>query len=375
MSERVVTEIAQRTAGYRPQLDGLRAFAVLCTVIHHWVPSVFWWRTWFPFGVAGVRLFFVLSGFLITAILLDQRRAIEAGNQSPGLSLRHFFVRRVLRLVPAFYLVLFVGSALDLGALRETLYWHLPYLSNVGMILDGRWLPGITHLWSLAVEEQFYIVWAFVILFIPRKGLVPAIGTAIVAAPVFRGVGVAAGWADMTIAFNPIACLDTLGMGALLAVLFRGEGGERGERIREPLLRACLWIGLPLLVASILGEREFGEVFRRNVNLPMQEFALALVFTWVVARAAVGFRGPIGWVLENRVVVSMGMMSYAIYLFHPIVAKGVVRWLAVGWTYWPKVAMSAFVTISLAWLSWQFIETPARNLGRRFLYVKPNPPD
>lgn len=369
MNERVETAVANRAAGYRPQLDGLRAFAVLCTVIHHWIPGVIFWKSWFPFGVAGVRLFFVLSGFLITAILLDQRRAIESGRQSTGLSLRHFFLRRVVRLVPAFYLLLLVGSALDLGALRETLYWHLPYLSNLGMILDGRWLPGISHLWSLAVEEQFYIVWAFVVLFIPRPFLVPSLFAAIVSAPVFRTVGVAAGWADMTISFNPIACFDTLGMGSLLAVLFRGEWGQRGERLRDPLLRGCLIVGVPLLVISIWGEREWGDAFRRNVNLPLQEFALALVFTWVVARAAVGFRGPVGWVLENRFVTALGMMSYAIYLFHPIVAKGVVRWIAVGWSYWPKVGMSAFVTLALAWLSWQFIEAPARRFGRRFAYV------
>lgn len=370
MKERVESAMTRDVRGYRVQLDGLRAFAVLCTVIHHWIPALTFWKSWFPFGVAGVRLFFVLSGFLITGILLDQRRAIDAGTQDASFSLRNFFLRRVVRLVPAFYLVLLVGSLLDLGALRETLHWHLPYLSNLGMILDGRWLPGITHLWSLAVEEQFYIVWAFLMLFLPRRLLVPCVLCAIVIAPVFRGIGVAAGWADMTIGFNPISCLDTLGMGSLLAILFRGEWGERGERIREPLLRSCLWLGLPLLVASIVGEHRYGESFRRNINIPLQESALALVFTWLVARAAVGFSGPVGRLLSNPLVVSAGMMSYGIYLFHPIVAQGVLRWLAVDWAFYPKIAMCAFVTLSLAWLSWQFIEAPARRAGRRFRYLK-----
>jgi peptidoglycan/LPS O-acetylase OafA/YrhL len=370
MEVRVDSAATRAVSGYRIQLDGLRAIAVLCTVIHHWAPALTFWKSWFPFGVAGVRLFFVLSGFLITGILLDQRRAIEAGTQDTSFSLRNFFLRRVVRLVPAFYLLLLVGSLLDLGALRETLYWHLPYLSNLGMILDGRWLPGITHLWSLAVEEQFYIVWAFLMLFLPRRMLVPCILISIVMAPVFRGVGVAAGWADMTIGFNPISCLDTLGMGSLLAVLFRGEWGERGERMREPLLRICLWIGLPVLVLTIVGEHHYGDPFRRMINIPLQESALALVFTWLVARAAVGFSGPAGKFLSNRLVVATGVMSYGIYLFHPIVAQGVMRWLAVGWPYYPKIAMSAFVTLSLAWLSWQFIEAPARRAGRRFRYLK-----
>ncbi len=370
MDERVETSVARKADGYRIQLDGLRAFAVLGTMIHHWIPNAVFWKTWFPFGMAGVRLFFVLSGFLITGILLDQRRAIEASAQDTSFSLRNFFLRRVVRLVPAFYLLLLVAAALDLGAVRATLHWHIPYLSNLGLAVHGRWLSGVSHLWTLAVEEQFYVVWAFLILLVPRRALVPSIIAAIVAAPVFRSAGVAAGWGDITIGVNPIACFDTLGMGSLLAVLFRGEWGERGERIREPLLRFCLWVGVPLLLVSILGERHYGESFRRNVNLPLQESVLALVFTWVVARATTGFRGPVGKILSNPIIVSMGVMSYAIYLFHPIVGKGVVRWLAVGWPYYPKVALSAFVTFALAWLSWQFIEAPARRYGRRFLYLK-----
>ncbi|MGE4607632.1 MAG: acyltransferase family protein, partial [Myxococcota bacterium] len=124
MTERVQTAETRAVAGYRIQLDGLRAFAVIGTMIHHWIPTVIFWKTWFPFGVAGVRLFFVLSGFLITGILLDQRRAMEAGQQGYGFSLRNFFARRIVRLVPAFYLLLLIGSLLDLGALRETLHWH-----------------------------------------------------------------------------------------------------------------------------------------------------------------------------------------------------------------------------------------------------------
>lgn len=361
---------SERPPGYRIQLDGLRAIAVTFTVIHHWIPNAIFWKTWFPFGIAGVRLFFVLSGFLITSILLDQRFAIERGRQQRSTSLGHFFLRRVLRLVPAFYLVLLVGAALDLGALRETLHWHLPYLSNFGMIVDGRWLPGISHLWSLAVEEQFYIVWAFAMLWLPRRAIVPAIVLSILAAPTFRTTGVLLGWSDMAIAFNPIACFDTLGIGALLAVLWRSDVATALPRWREPFLRAALWIGLPLLLATVLGEKLAGESFRRSVSLPIQESAMALVFCWIVARANVGFSGVVGALLRNPLLVRLGIMSYAVYLFHPIVAIAVVRWFAVGWSYWPKVAFSAFLTLSLAWLSWEFLEAPARRFGRRFAYVE-----
>ncbi len=360
---------SQRPPGYRVQLDGLRAIAVTATVIHHWVPDAIFWKTWFPFGVAGVRLFFVLSGFLITSILLDQRFAVEAGEQNRATSLGHFFLRRVMRLVPAFYLFLLVGSLLDVGAIRDTVLWHLPYLSNLGMILDGRWLPSITHLWSLAVEEQFYIAWAFLMLWLPRRAILPCIGLAIVAAPLFRTTGIALGWADMTISFNPVACLDTLGMGALLAVLWREDIHTQAPRYRERFLRMSLVVGLPLFLATIVGQRVGGEEFRRSVSIPIQESAMAMVFTWLVARAAVGFGGPAGRFLTNKFIVRLGVLSYAVYLFHPAVANAVVRWFSVGWTYWPKVGFSAFLTLSLAWLSWEFLEEPARRYGRRFAYV------
>ncbi|MCP5043128.1 MAG: acyltransferase [bacterium] len=370
MEDRAESKATRSGGGYRIQLDGLRAFAVLCTVIHHWVPNQVFWKSWFPFGVAGVRLFFVLSGFLITGILLDQRRAIDAGTQTASFSLGHFFLRRVMRLVPAFYLLLFVGSWLDLGALRETLYWHIPYLSNLGLILDGRWLPGITHLWTLAVEEQFYIVWALLMVFLPRRAIVPCIVLAVATAPVFRTTGTLLGWADMSIGFNPISCLDTLGMGSLLAVLVRAEWSERGKQIREPLLRFCLWAGLALTTFTILGEQQQGDWFRRQVVVPVQETGMALFFTWLVARASVGFSGAAGALLSNPLIVKIGVMSYAIYLFHPIVAHGVIRDLAVGWSYWPTIGLSAFLTLAFAWLSWEFIEAPARRYGRRFLYVR-----
>jgi len=365
-----IGETSERPAGYRVQLDGLRAIAVTFTVIHHWIPDVIFWKTWFPFGVAGVRLFFVLSGFLITHILLDQRFAIEAGRQNRATSLRHFFLRRVFRLVPIFYLMLLVCTVFDLGAIRETLVWHLPYLSNLGMILDGRWLPGITHLWSLSVEEQFYIFWAGMMLWMPRRAILPSIVAAIVIAPVFRTTGVLLGWADMTIAFNPVACLDSLGFGALLAVMWRTDVHPTLARHRERVLRISAAIGLPLLAFTIVGQKLGGEEFRRNISLPLQETSLAMIFAWVVARATVGFTGAIGAFLTNGLVVRLGIMSYAVYLIHPIVAIVVVKYLAIGWTYWPKVAFSAFLTLAIAWLSWEFIEAPARRYARRFAYVE-----
>jgi peptidoglycan/LPS O-acetylase OafA/YrhL len=328
MSERDDASAAESISGYRIQLDGLRAIAVVMTMVFHWTPPGVVWKSWFPFNISGVRL------------------------------------------VPAYYFLLIVGAILGIGAIRSTLPWHLAYLSNVNLIVEGRWLPGVFHLWSLAIEEQFYIGWALLILLAPRRWLLPCVVGAVVLAPIFRSTGVALGWANMTIRLNPVACLDSLGMGALLAFLVRPEWSGRWVRWREPFLRGCLWTGLPLLAVTILGLNLHGGNWNRNVNVPIQELALALVFTWLVARAAVGFRGPFGAFLSNAVVVKIGVVSYALYLYHPIVGPWLRQALPRDFPFSLWLAASTAVTFGAAWLSWVALERPVKRLGRHFAYTR-----
>ena len=113
---------------YMPQLDALRAIAVgLVVVYHFWRPA----RQSLHFGSIGVRIFFVLSGFLITGILLEARRELDAGRTSPGAAVRRFYLRRVLRIFPVYYLVLAIAWAGNVVGAREGIAWHAAYLSNL----------------------------------------------------------------------------------------------------------------------------------------------------------------------------------------------------------------------------------------------------
>ena len=134
-----------------------------------------------PWGEWGVQLFFVLSGFLITGILLRCRGDEDAGGKISRM--RQFYVRRFLRIFPLFYAVLFAAALLNIRPVRETLLWHVSYLSNLQMALAGGWSGPVSHFWSLAVEEQFYLLWPCLILFLPRKYLLWAILIAIATAP------------------------------------------------------------------------------------------------------------------------------------------------------------------------------------------------
>ncbi|RUU12827.1 acyltransferase, partial [Mesorhizobium sp. M7A.T.Ca.TU.009.01.3.2] len=144
------------------QLDALRAIAVTMVLYSHFFaegPS-FW-------GHIGVRLFFVLSGFLITRLLLEARSATEF---ETGPALRSFYIRRMLRIFPPYFAVLGFVWLVDLDQSRGSLVWHALYLSNFWYALHNNWNPWVLgHFWSLSIEEQFYLAWPLVVLLAPRR--------------------------------------------------------------------------------------------------------------------------------------------------------------------------------------------------------------
>jgi peptidoglycan/LPS O-acetylase OafA/YrhL len=153
--------------------------------------------------------------------------------QGVGFTLRQFYIRRFLRIFPLFYATLLVAWACGVAEVRASIGWHVAYLSNVYFALTDAWHPPVSHFWSLAVEEQFYLVWPFLVLLAPARLLVPAIVAAIAMAPAFRWIGAAAGVREMVLYNVPIAALDALGIGALLAVLPATRPGLRAVAERR----------------------------------------------------------------------------------------------------------------------------------------------
>ena len=139
---------------YLPELDTLRALAVTGVIVHHYVPA----HELGILAIGGVELFFVLSGFLITRLLLAARREVERGRQHRAAALGRFYARRALRIFPLYYLVVAVLAAVDLPPAREILPWLLTYTLNFHMASRG-YVDHFAHFWTLAVEEQFYLVW------------------------------------------------------------------------------------------------------------------------------------------------------------------------------------------------------------------------
>ena len=356
-----------RALRYRPQVDALRAVAVVAVMLHHFIPDRVPGGAFVHWGGVGVRLFFTISGYLITNILWQEKHLIAQGMWTVGAAARRFYMRRFLRIFPVFYLVVAVTAWLDFSLMRSTFGWHATYLSNVWVAQHG-WV-GPSWFWSLAVEEQFYLLWPWVILLVPRHQLRRTCVGAIILAVLYRLVVTKmGGWLWATVMMP--SCLDTLGAGALLAVWRREYAGVPTPRLD----RGLKWLATAGLV-SLLGlySLDFGGVNLRGLPGVFGDFLWSLVFVWLVDQAARGVTGPARWMLNFRPLQYVGRISYGVYLLHCFVSEAYqcLAGSALGWMAvpsWFNAGIYMVSTVALAALSWHLFEKPINDLKRYFPY-------
>ena len=192
------------------QLDGLRAVAVSLVLYAHFLAAhdTYW-------GHVGVRLFFVLSGFLITRLLLDARSAPEFQSAT---ALKSFYIRRALRIFPPYFAMLGFVWLVNLEQSRGTLLWHALYVSNFWYAIRDEWTPWLLcHTWSLSIEEQFYVVWPLIILLAPRRAIEQICVGAVVLSLAYRFCWPVTGPPSLARDLLPPASMDALASGAWLA--------------------------------------------------------------------------------------------------------------------------------------------------------------
>lgn len=357
-----------------PGLDGIRAIAILMVIIHHAVytaPRETFAQKLFLHiagqGWAGVDLFFVLSGFLITGILMDARDSSHA--------LRNFYARRVLRIVPvyvAFLLFsLWVAPSIDILSASEavqlhtTQIWFWTYSVNLLIALHS-WTAvsfPVVHLWSLAVEEQFYLLWPFAVLLLsPRMVQRTAIGC-IVGAEVCRLVFILGGAGGQVNYVMLPSRMDSLAAGALLACAFRDP------TVWASVLRARPWI---IAIACLLLVIVISHSHTIDNQAPLEQL---IAFPALVALSSVAIAsavGSAGW-LTHRLFRFIGKISYGMYVWHvevlrlaqhsiplPTVASPLAIWAYYGMI----VATVLGVTVAVALMSWYLIEQPFLRLKR-----------
>jgi peptidoglycan/LPS O-acetylase OafA/YrhL len=360
---------------YQPELDGLRFYAFLGVFVYHTLPQqpAFYRSLHLPLpslwaavprsGASGVDLFFALSAFLITALLLRERQ------QTGGISLRLFYVRRSLRIWPLYFLVLAVGVVLAHTVPGQSLPWYyvVGYLLFVGNWINvafGHPLSVCGPLWTVSIEEQFYLVWPLLMKILQRRGMIIAAVVAFLFATLSQIGVVLAGLSPGYIYYGSFSRSGSLALGILLA-LFADRLPELTRGRRGLLLAAGLtgWIASSGWLIDQPGPLDMRAVLGRLV---------ASVGAVAILYAGLGSRSRL---VRSNWIVRLGKISYGLYMLHFIGLLFMIellhpRW---GWTLLATKALGLALTALLAWASYRWVESPFLRMKDRFATVLSRP--
>jgi peptidoglycan/LPS O-acetylase OafA/YrhL/lysophospholipase L1-like esterase len=339
---------------YRASVDGLRGIAILAVLAFHAFPSVV------PGGYIGVDVFFVISGFLITSIIVSQLR-------EDRFSFADFYWRRVRRLFPALTVVLIATLLLgwmimlpnELRQLGKHIIAAAVFMSNIVLWRESGYFDvsaefkPLLHLWSLGIEEQFYLVWPALLVALRRRRrlLITVVWTLLIASFAFSVV--ASDWAPVANFYSPASRFWELGAGCLLAL--SGDASSN-QLAPQSALRSRIAASLPfggLLLIAI-------SMFVLNADTPFPGWAALLP---VVGTLMVIATPENSWTHRNvlawRPLVWVGLISYALYVWHwPLFAFTNILHSGPAplYTKW----LLLFASFVLAWLTYKFIEIPIR---------------
>ena len=341
-----------------PVLDGIRGIAVLMVIVFH-----FWqgfargpytlvgkMAVW---GQTGVDLFFVLSGFLITGILLDSK--------GDTYFLRNFYVRRILRIFPLYYATLLsiylIGPLVHLvpwTPWKQSL-WFWAYLQNIPMTFAPRLAAGPGHFWSLAVEEHYYFVWPFLVMLLDRGRLLKVIGGAIAVSLLTRVVFIHYGTFYFT-----LARLDGLAIGSAVAIFARSRDGLASYT--GWATRVLFALGTILMTTQLFVSGK-GLASIEVVKSTLIAFVYASVLVLVIENK---FGKAAKRLLGGRSLGSVGKYSYGMYVLHPFILEWLhQRGVAYGFF---GLFESIAATYIAAWISWTLYEKRFLRLKRHFEY-------
>jgi peptidoglycan/LPS O-acetylase OafA/YrhL len=359
---------------YIKGLDTLRAVAVMFVIVEHWwIPMditpatkniVYWIQGLIPDGGFGVALFFVLSGFLITAILLD---AVKNNEQGKLKIIRNFIIRRALRIFPIYYATIIILICMGYPDLKDNLVWFLLYLSNMQVSKTQAW-NAFSHTWSLAVEEQVYLIWPWLIVFVTEKYL-KYVFYALIFIGVFTAIyAVKIHHNDLGFVLMP-SCIQAFGIGGLYAYL--NKTGNTKYFLYFIMIACPVALFIHFYWAFVDNGTSYACCFL-TVD--------SVISIWLIHKVV---HNKSEWmkkyILENRVLNKIGQVSYGIYLFHysfEFVYKKLIVALfshnlplettLLDWknSYFIRLGLLFIVSI----ISFQLFEKPILKLKRYFTY-------
>jgi peptidoglycan/LPS O-acetylase OafA/YrhL len=369
---------------HTPALDGVRGIAILLVLVHHF--TVFAPAGRFEaalasvalLGWSGVDLFFVLSGFLITGILIDARGSNRYFSS--------FYARRSLRIFPLYFLMVFLSFAvlpqfpslnlLLVGPTDVPQWPYWTYLVNFAIAERNQFLHGVLDIaWSLAIEEQFYLVWAVVVWGLAPRWLGPLCAFIVLLAPALRILAVGGGTEPISVYVLPHFRADTLALGGLLAWQARRDSLGRVARIAPYVFVAAV---LGAIAAAVV------EASPWWWEPAMQRFGYSLFALAGGALIVTAVTRPTRSLWQSALSASWlracGRYSYCMYLVHlpvsrilqeyGIAARDFPTVLGAAWP--AQIAyyfIASVLTFAIGWLSWRVFEAPILRLKARFPYV------
>jgi peptidoglycan/LPS O-acetylase OafA/YrhL len=366
---------------YFNQLNGLRFIAILFVLLEHWLPDLIH----FPTGHLGVVIFFVLSGFLITRILIINANDNEKSNFSKFQKIIHFVIRRALRIFPIYFLVIFLGIIFNIEPIRKLFPWFIFYVPNLYIIIHKHWIGVWDHFWTLAVEEQYYLFSPFILFSISSNQYVKLLLGMICLGFISRlsfflflpDNYVEANWFVNYV--NPISALDSFGLGGLLAYLhiYQNEKFQKIASSKLPLIA----LALLCFISYFLDENSTFQ--HNNIYSAVLEITLFAYFSFfLVAKVAQDKNVYFRKILCFRPFNFLGQISYGLYVYHNFVynfyhfEKNTLWWyftrkMPISYqqliNFVPlKFILNFIILVIISSLSWFLIEKPFNNLKNKF---------
>jgi peptidoglycan/LPS O-acetylase OafA/YrhL len=329
------------------RLDGIRAVAIILVFLIHVNIGRFGWQ--------GVSLFFVLSGFLITTILRRSRSSKSFWGP--------FYVKRATRILPPLVIAFLLAFLFSTVAWSKVGLYEVFFLANFAALLHQDGTASLTVLWSLAVEEQFYLFWPFAVRYLDRSQLIRLSAGVLITEPILRAIISPFCKTSWPIYYLTPFQLDGLAAGSLLALLVEHEATTQ-------VLRK--WSGKILgLIAALFGTLSLTHVFHRDANTVLfNSLGYWLVYlgaTFMISYVLLHPFSPVSRVLEWKPAVFLGSISYGFYLFHPV---GITLMEKLGvqlnFVHYRTLAPLGFVGVTIfSWLSFRYYEQPFIAWGKK----------
>ena len=354
---------------YVKQLDSLRALAIFTVIVVHWFPEGNWLYSFSVYANAP-KIFFTISGFLITSILLKEKNRAEISGSNKILVFKNFFFKRALRIFPAYFLVLTIWFFTRPSTEPISFRYFATFTANIYIYQTQIW-PALAHLWSMSVEEQFYFFWPWIILLARRRYLFTIIICAVLTGLISQFI-FTKNFADVL----TFSCMDALGMGALLAWVAINKP-HLINRYKNQIRFVAIGSFMLLIIQALF----------TKPHILLSTSTLIVVMTIGIIAFFLGKHDEkkyfFSFLFEGKLLMQFGKMSYGIYLYHFLIPyytystfPALMRFLNIttvlkkGNYIWMFENFIILIIVSV--ISYRFFEIPFLKLKKYFSNSQPS---